>query len=83
MYDIIWTAKASKQLQKLPHLVIKRIYNAVDDLKENPFQSDIKKLSGRPFYRLRVGEYRIIFDLQKQALIILILEVGHRKKIYD
>jgi len=83
MYQIKWTSKASKQLQNLPHIIIKRIWDAIDDLKENPFQSDIKKLSGQPFYRLRVGDYRVIFDLKKKLLIILILEVGHRNKIYD
>ena len=43
---------------------------------------DIKKLRGYPYHRLRVGDYRVIFQIDKGKLLILILEVGHRKKIY-
>ncbi|MFX0098978.1 MAG: type II toxin-antitoxin system RelE/ParE family toxin [Candidatus Hodarchaeota archaeon] len=42
----------------------------------------IKKLVGFPYYRIRVGDYRVIFDVQDDKLIVLILEVGNRKKIY-
>ncbi len=81
MYAVEWTKKALSQLRKLPHLIVKRILLAIDVLSADPASSHIKKLSGYPFYRLRVGDYRIIFDLQEKRLIIYILEVGHRTKI--
>ena len=57
---------------------------SVESLEHFPEHlADIKKLVGQPLYRLRVGDYRVIFDVQKEKLIILILTVGHRSKIYD
>ena len=82
MYRVDWTEKAFKQLNKLPRVVSKSIYNRVGELTENPRGSNDKKLVGKPFYRLRIGDYRVIFDIKDQELVVLILEVGHRKDIY-
>jgi len=82
MFTITWTETAFKQLNKLHRIIAKSIYKKIDELKENPRGSQVKKLVGRPYYRLRVGDYRIIFDIQEQNLVILIIEIGHRKKVY-
>ena len=82
MYRIVWTKKAVSQLQKLPHTITKRLIQAVDQLEESELSGKIKKLAGYPYYRLRVGDYRIILDFQKEQLLILVLELGHRKNIY-
>ncbi|MEX2684355.1 MAG: type II toxin-antitoxin system RelE/ParE family toxin [Candidatus Sigynarchaeota archaeon] len=82
MFRIEWTEKAFKQLSRLPRVVAKTIYKCVGALVENPRGSNVKKLVGRPFYRLRVGDYRVIIDIKDQELVIMVLEVGHRKGIY-
>lgn len=83
MYYIKFDAKAEKQLAKLDRQIQNRILTALDRIKVRPFSYDIKRLQGTPYYRLRVGEYRIIFDIKQNQLIIVIIEIGHRKNIYD
>ena len=82
MYEILFTAKARKQINNLPRPVAKRIVEKIQDLAEDPFSRGIKKLVDMPLYRLRVGDYRIIFDLKMDELIILIVKVGQRSSIY-
>ncbi|MEK6945454.1 MAG: type II toxin-antitoxin system RelE/ParE family toxin [Nanoarchaeota archaeon] len=81
MYQIIWDEKAQEQLLKLDSTLSKRISKKVLELSENPFSKDVKKLKGIFGYRLRVGDYRVIFDVEKD--VILILKIGHRKNIYN
>jgi mRNA interferase RelE/StbE len=80
-YEIIFTDIALRQLKKLEKDVQTRIINALDRIKIRP-ESYLKKLVGDPGYRLRVGDYRVIVDVEKKKLIILVLKVGHRKTIY-
>ncbi len=81
MYNIEWKENAIKELEKLESSLARRILKKVDELSENPFSKDIKRLKGCSDFRLRVGDYRIIFSIEQD--IIQILKVGHRKNIYD
>ena len=81
MYTIIFSDTAQKQLSKLPHEIQKRIAASLERIRIRP-DSYVTKLVGDSAYKLRIGDYRVIMDIQKQKLIILILMVGHRKKIY-
>ena len=83
MYELIYSPTAVKQLGKLEHSIKERIVVALERLRIRPESCDIKKLVGMPGYRFRVGDYRIIFDMEKEKLFILILQIGHRKNIYD
>ena len=83
MYELIYSPSALKQLGKLEHNIRKRIVVALERLRIRPESCDIKKLVGMPGYRFRVGDYRVIFDMKKDRLVILILQIGHRKNIYD
>lgn len=82
MYELIYSPSALKQLEKLEQDLKKRILIALERLRIRPESCDIKKLVGITGYRFRVGDYRIIFDMEKDKLIILILQIGHRKNIY-
>ncbi|MFA4960667.1 MAG: type II toxin-antitoxin system RelE/ParE family toxin [Candidatus Pacearchaeota archaeon] len=81
MYKIIWDEKAYESLEKLDILIIKRINKKICELSVDPFSKDIKRLKGMNAYRLRVGDYRVIFEIENDKIIIL--KVGHRKNIYD
>ena len=81
MYNIEWKEHAVKNIENLESSIAKRILKKVEELAENPFSKDIKKLKGSNDFRLRVGDYRIIFSIEKNT--IQILKVGHRKNIYD
>ena len=83
MYELIYSPSALKQLEKLEHNIKERIVVALERLRIRPESCDIKKLVGTTGYRFRVGDYRVIFDMEKDKLIILVLQIGHRKNVYD
>jgi mRNA interferase RelE/StbE len=80
-FQIIWSEPATEQLRKLDRQLAKRIFRKVSELNEDPFLH-VTKLVGSPNYRLRIGDYRVILDIQGNCLVILVLRVGHRKNIY-
>ena len=81
MYKILFSAKARKQYLKLEKSVQKRISVALRRLLFKP-ERYVTKLVGFEAYRLRVGNYRIILDIKKEKLVILVIQVGHRRSIY-
>ena len=83
MYILIYSEKADKQLGKLPKEIKERIIIALERLRIRPKSCDIKKLVGVAGYRFRVGDYRVIFEKEEEKLLILVIEIGHRKNIYS
>ena len=81
MYEIVFTKLAEKQLYKLEGIIQKRVVSSLERIKIRPHHH-IKKLVSCPYFRLRVGDYRLILDIKEGTLIILVLEIGHRKNIY-
>ena len=81
-YRIVWSIQASKQLERLDRSVAKRIHERVGQLYQNP-ERYVEKLVRYPYYRLRVGDYRVILDIQNEMVRILILKVGHRSNVYE
>ena len=81
IYELIYTDTALKQLKKLDRKTQERIIRALERVRYNPFKY-VRKLTGRPEYRLRVGDYRILMLIDKGKLVILIVAVGHRRNIY-
>ena len=81
-YEITFTDTSRKQFRKLEKGVQERIIKALERIRIRP-ESHVKKLVGDQGYRLRVGDYRIILDIEKSELIVLVIKIGHRKNIYD
>lgn len=81
-YEIIFSDKALKQIKKLEKKIQERIIAVLERIRVRP-EAYVTKLVGDPGYKLRVGDYRIIMDIEKNKLKILVLKVGHRKNIYD
>ncbi len=81
-FQIIWSESAAKELKKLDRTVANRIFKKVSKLSDNSYHFDVTKIVGDPYFRLRVGDYRVIFDIQNDRLRILVLKVGHRKNVY-
>jgi mRNA interferase RelE/StbE len=77
-FQIIWSESAANELRKMERTVSKRVFKKVSQLSENP-SHNVTKLVGVPYFRLRVGDFRIIIDIQKNKLQVLIIKVGHRK----
>lgn len=82
MYEIIFSEKSKNQFFKLQKEIQKRIINSLERIRLRP-EAYVTKLVGETAYRLRIGDYRVIMDIDKGKLIILIIKVGHRKNIYD
>ncbi len=80
-FQIIWSDSAAGQLKKLDRTVARRIFDKVGELRETPHRF-VRKVANSPYYRLRVGDYRVILDIRETVLRILVLKVGHRKSIY-
>lgn len=80
MFKLEWKESAIRELSRLDKNIARRIYKKVDDLRENFNTSDIKRLKNSFLFRLRIGDYRVIFEINKN--LIIILKVGHRKNIY-
>lgn len=82
-YKIIWSKHAINFLNKLELLTSQRIIQLVKTFSENPRTKQFKKLKGEKAFRLRAGDYRILFDFDSKTETIQILEIGHRKNIYE
>ena len=80
-YELIFSDAALKQLKKLEKSTQERIISTLERIRIRP-QSHVKKLVGDSVYRLRVGNYRAILDIDEGILVVLVIKVGHRKKIY-
>jgi mRNA interferase RelE/StbE len=81
MYEVTLSPKADKQLKKLPKAISQRIISALERSRIRPEQH-FERLVGINLYKLRVGDYRVIADIVRGQLHILVLEVDHRKRIY-
>jgi len=81
-FEIVWSDSATRQLRKLDRAVARRIYGKVGELRHEPFRN-VRRLAGEPYYRLRVGEYRVILRIRETELQVLVLKVGHRESVYD
>lgn len=82
-YSIEFLRTALKELSKLPKDIQQRIAAKIDELKTNPYLPGVKALkNGDGQLRLRVGDYRVIYRIEEDKLVILIIKVGHRRNIY-
>jgi mRNA interferase RelE/StbE len=82
-YRIEFKRSVAKVLKKLPKPDRRRIRNKIDSLTENlPDPAITKRKGDNPFHRVRVGDYRIIYEVREDTLLILVLKIGHRKEVY-
>jgi len=80
-WTAIWSDNAKKEIKRLSHDIQKRILDKTEDVEENPFQY-LEKMTGQPFYKYRVGNYRIIVDVVNDKLILYLLKVKKRSRVY-
>jgi len=84
-YKVKYTSKGKRDLKKLPLDVAQSIILSIHDIKNEPY-SYVKKIKGtksHPLYTHRIGEYRVILDIIDDILLIIVIETGHRSKIYQ
>lgn len=81
-YKISFTRQSKKDLADLPKSEFKKIEVAIAKLADNPRPSKSKKLTGRDGWRIRVGDYRVIYLIEDNNLVVIVVEIGHRKEVY-
>lgn len=82
-YRIELTPRAEREFKSLDGSVRGRIKQRIDSLAKNPYPSGIKKIEGEEeLYRLRVGDYRILYQVKEKTLLVLIVRIGHRREVY-
>lgn len=81
-YSVEILRSAQKKLSKINRQDQDRIISAIESLTHNPRPDGCIKLSGRPAWRIRIGSFRVIYEIQDAKLIVLIVKIGHRKEIY-
>lgn len=82
-YTILYKRSASEELLQLPANIAHKVKTAIDSLSENPRPQGCKKLKGSVNeYRIRIGNYRVIYTISKTVLIVTIIKIAHRKDVY-
>jgi mRNA interferase RelE/StbE len=82
-YTITFAPKAEREFKKLDKAVQRQLQPKIEALAKSPRGHGVEKLSGEDeLYRIRSGDYRIIFQIQDRALVVLLVKIGHRREIY-
>ncbi len=81
-YEVHIVPSAEKEINRLPAMVHARLSKRLLSLEDNPHPRGVRKLSGREEYRLRVGDYRILYLIDDTNHIVTILAAGHRREVY-
>lgn len=84
MYEIVFSKEAARALRKMPRNLAQLIREKLNQIAANPYapHNNVTKLQNRPGYRLRIGDWRVIYDIEDKRLVILVLKIGPRGEIY-
>lgn len=82
-YEIQYAPSFEKDLRSIPKQDRRKILKRIGSLASNPRPAGAIKLTGKSVYRVRQGDYRIVYDLIDRKLVVLVLGVGHRRDVYD
>ena len=82
-YQLQLLPTAQRELLKLPAKIRVRVTDAIRSLQATPRPSGCKKLAGNAdYYRIRIGDYRVLYEIRKRLLVVLVIKVGHRREVY-
>jgi mRNA interferase RelE/StbE len=82
-YELLYLPSIRKDLRKLPKTIVRKILARVEKLRENPFPRDSVKLTGYDSrYRLRQGDYRILYSVDGARILVTVVQIGHRREVY-
>jgi len=82
-YSVEFIASAANEFRSLPADIKHRVGLTVDSLSDNPFETGVRKLHGhRGLYRVRVGQYRVVYEIDEQRKLVLVTRIRHRREAY-
>jgi mRNA interferase RelE/StbE len=82
-YTVLILPSAEKLLNKLPNAIATRIEDKMMELEQDPRPPGCKKLSGRYAWRIRIGDYRVIYEINDGQLLVTVITIGHRREVYE
>ena len=82
-YKITFKKSVAKDLRGIPSSDIKRILHRIDALADDPRGEGCTKLSAQERYRVRQGQYRIVYEIRDDTLVVLVVKVAHRSTVYQ
>lgn len=82
-YKVFFKKSVEKDFKSIPKKELLRILDKIESLQDNPRPVGSQKLTGQERYRLRQGNYRIVYSVQDYELTVWVVKVGHRKEIYN
>ena len=82
IYRLSILRRAQKELAQLPSSTYERLRDAIRSLGEEPRPSGCRKLSGREGWRIRVGDFRVIYEIDDPQQLVTVMDIGHRRDIY-
>jgi len=81
-YKIVFRKSVARDVHRIPNRDIRRILTAIDGLSEEPRPTGVEKLSEQERYRVRQGDYRIIYEIKDDTGVVIVVRIGHRKDVY-
>lgn len=81
-YKVELKRSAEKELKGMPPADLKRIAKKIGDLAQDPRPSDCVKLAGSPYFRLRQGDWRVVYSVDDEARVVMVAKIGHRREVY-
>ena len=81
-YKILIKASAAKELEEIPKKDNSRIIDRIKSLADNPRPTGAEKLTGINRYRVRQGDYRILYEIYDKEIVVMVVKIGHRREVY-
>jgi mRNA interferase RelE/StbE len=81
-FEVIFKQSVAKDLRQIPKKDVARILKRIDALRTEPRPDGVEKLSGKEKYRVRQGDYRILYEIRNDELIVIVVKLGHRRDVY-
>jgi mRNA interferase RelE/StbE len=83
VFEVVLHREAARELRALPKKLRQRVSLVIDDLAVNPYRPDAAKLQGRAnAYRIRFGDYRLLYEVHATEVVVYVIGVAHRKEVY-
>ncbi len=81
-YRVVFRKSITRDMRRIPNRDLRRILDTIHALSEDPRAPGVEKLSGQERYRVREGDYRIIYEVKDDQVIVVVVKIGHRKDVY-
>jgi mRNA interferase RelE/StbE len=82
VYTVQFRPAAEREFRKLPKVIRRQLAAKIDALAEDPRPSDVAKITGTEYWRVRVRDYRIVYTIEDEELIVLVVKIADRKEVY-